>query len=168
MARTAQGIELDEDRAHQRVEWRIERVGWSIMVLLVVAALLGLLGDGLLGEARQGRSDGLAVEYQRLQRAAAPTEYRFSVGPALASAGRVKLRFDAALLEDAELLSVVPEPETVTTGPEYIEFAFAVQDAGEAPGRISFRFKPTTFGRVKGHVAADGATPLLLDQFIYP
>ena len=166
MARTAKGIQIDEDRGHQRREWRIERVGWAVMALLVLAGLLGVFGDGPLGQARTGGA-GASVEYDRLQRAAAPTEYRFAVDPALATDGHLRLRLDEALLEEAELISIVPEPASVATGPGYVEFAFAVHAPG-TPARITFRFKPTTFGRVRGEVALPGTAPVVLDQFVFP
>lgn len=169
MARTAgKRIEIDEDRTHQRVEWRIERVGWALMALLVLAAALGLLGDGPLGEARASRGEGLDVEFDRLQRAAAPTEYRFSVDPVLAGGGTLRLRLDASLLDEIELQSIVPEPVSVAAGPGYTEFEFAIDGTGGAPARIAFRFQPTTFGPVQGKASVPGARPLALDHFVYP
>lgn len=167
MAKTAKGIEIDEDRAHQRREWRIERVGWVAMAALVLAALLGLLGDGPIGETTAGTRDALRVEYNRLQRAAAPTEYRFAVQPALARDGRVRLRLEDALLEEVHLRAIVPEPASTRAGPGYTEFTFDV-GAGDSPARIVFDFEPTSFGRVTGRVVAEGAPPITLDQFVFP
>ena len=98
MAKTVQGLQIEEDRAHQRREWRIERVGWVLMAGLLLAGLLGLLGDGPLSRATAGSAGALSVEYDRLQRAAAPYEYRFEVDPSLAREGQLRLRFDDALL----------------------------------------------------------------------
>lgn len=166
MAPTAKRLQIDEDLSHQRREWRLERMGWAVMAVLLAAALLGLLGDGPMGRVRAD-GPGASLEYDRLQRAAAPTEYRFAIDPALAVDGRVRLRFDETLLEEVELLSIVPEPEAVATGPGYVEYAFAVHGPG-ARAPVSFRFQPTTFGRVSGRVTPVGGQPLALDQFVYP
>ena len=168
MAKTAKGLEIDEHRAHQRREWLIERIGWGVMAALVVAALLGLFGDGPIGETTAGTPDALRVDYNRLQRAAAPTEYRFAVHPALARDGRLRLRVEDRLLEEAHLRAIVPEPESATAGPGYTEFAFAVDPGSDTPVRIVFDLEPTTFGRVTGRVAAEGAPPVVIDQFVFP
>ena len=168
MARQQQrGMQIDEDLAHQRLEWRLERIGWAAMALLVVAALVGLLGYGPLSHASAGDAATLAVDYDRIQRASAPTAYRFHVAPALAGNGEVRLRFDAALLDEVELESILPEPREVRTGPGYTEFAFATA-AGDEPATIMFEFRPATFGHVRGRVTSEGAPPLLFDQYILP
>ena len=46
MAKTVQGMRIEEDRAYQRREWRFERIGWAVMAALLMAGLIGLLGDG--------------------------------------------------------------------------------------------------------------------------
>lgn len=167
MAKTVQGLQIDEDRTHQRREWRIERVGWALMAALLLAGLLGLLGDGPLSRARAG--DGaLTVDYDRLQRAAAPYAYRFEADPSLARDGRLRLRFDDALLEDVELQSVIPEPESVAAGPGYTEFAFEMDAGAGPPAHIAIVYQHRTFGHVAGRITTTGAPPLVVDQFVFP
>lgn len=165
---TAQGIQIDEDRAHQRRGWRMERVAWGAMALVLVAATLGLFGYGPLSRATAGSPEGLSMEYDRFQRAKAPTEYRFDVDPALAADGRLRLRFDRSLLDEVELQSVVPEPEAVRAGPGYTEFEFAVAPGAQRAARVEFQFQPSTFGRVRGRVSAPGAPPAIVDQIVFP
>lgn len=161
------GLEFNEDRRHQRIEWRMERVAWTVMLLLMVASLLGVFGGGPLSRARAGQAGTLTLDYDRVQRSSAPTEYRFEAAPALARDGQLRLRFDAALLEEVELESIVPEPESTRSGPGYTEFAFAL-DAAAQPANIVFQFQPATFGHVRGRVVAAGAPPLVLDQIVLP
>lgn len=169
MAKNAQkAIQIDEDRHHQRHGWRLERIGWSAIGLLLLASLLGAFGGGPLGRARAGSAAGLSLAYDRIQRASAPTEYRFEAAPALAPDGRLRLRFDAALLEEVELESIVPEPELVQAGPGYTDFEFALAPGSAGPARLVFRFRPATFGRVRGHVTAAGAPPVTIDQVVLP
>lgn len=146
----------------------MERVGWTGFALLLVASLLGLFGNGPLSRAQAGEPGTLLLHYERFQRASAPTEYRFDASPALARDGRLRLRFDERLLEEVELQSVVPEPETVRTGPGYTEFEFSLApDTGDA-ARIVFQFHPSTFGRVRGRITTAGAPPLAIDQLVLP
>lgn len=164
----ASGIEIEEDRRHQRRGWHMERVGWIVISLLLLASLLGLLGDGPASRAQAGEPGSLLLRYERYQRASAPTQYRFDAAPALARDGRLVLRFDQGLLEEIELKSIVPEPETVRTGPGYTEFEFAMAPGEGRAGRIVFQFNPSTFGRVRGRITAPGAPPLTVDQIVLP
>ena len=160
-------IEINEDRGFQRREWRFERVGWTMMALVVAAALLGVFGYGPLSHATVGDPATLALDYDRVQRASAPAEYRFRAARALTGDGEVRLRFDSALTEEMELDSIMPEPREVRSGPGYTEFAFATA-AGDEPATIMFEFRPATFGHVRGRVTSEGAPPLLFDQYILP
>ncbi|MBP1472779.1 hypothetical protein J7I44_00570 [Frateuria sp. MAH-13] len=162
------GLQIEQDRTHSRREWRIERVGWAVMAILLAAGLLGLLGYGPLSQANAGEPGKLTLAYDRLQRASAPSEYHFTVAPSLARDGVFRLRFDNALLDEVELQSIIPEPEHVRAGPGYTEYVFAMEAAEGSPARIQFQFEQATFGHVRGNVTADGAAPLVIDQFILP
>jgi len=162
------GLQIEEDRAHARHEWRIERVGWAVMALLLVAGVLGLLGYGPLSEVHVGDPGTLSVTYDRLQRASAPSEYHFTVAPSLARDGKLRMRFEDALLEEIEIESIIPEPDQVLSGPGYTLYVFAMDAAGGPPAHIQFQFQQATFGHVRGSVTAEGAAPLVIDQIILP
>jgi len=161
-------LHIEEDRAHSRLEWRIEHVGWAVMALLLVAGLLGLLGYGPLSQVQVGDPGTLSLTYDRLQRASAPSEYHFTVAPSLARDGRLRLRFDDALLEEVEIQSIIPEPDQVRSGPGYTLYVFAMDDARGPPAHIQFQFQQATFGHVRGNVTTEGAAPLSIDQIVFP
>jgi hypothetical protein len=163
------GLQIEEDRTHSRREWRFEHVGWAVMALLLAAGLLGLFGYGPLSQASAGEPGTLTVTYDRLQRAGAPSEYRFTVAPSLSRDGVFRLRFDDALLEEVDIQSIIPEPEHVRSGAGYTEYEFAMDAARGPPARIQFQLQQATFGHVRGNVTAEGAAaPLVIDQFILP
>src|SRR5688500_11374240 len=60
-------IEVDQDLDHVRSLWRVQRVGWVIMLLLVIGGLLGLFGKGPLAE-HQVQTNGLTLDYDRFAR----------------------------------------------------------------------------------------------------
>lgn len=165
---THDGLQIEEDRAHSRREWLIERIGWAVMAILIAAGLLGLLGYGPLSQANAGEPGKLTMTYDRLQRASAPSEYHFSVAPSLARDGVFRLRLDDALLDEVQIQSIIPQPEHVRSGPGFTEFVFAMAAAEGPPARIQFQLQQTTFGHVRGKVTADGVAPLVVDQFILP
>jgi hypothetical protein len=163
-------LALERVMPHHRAAWRAERIAWVVGSLTLVAAVLGLFGYGLLSPTTVGTRGVLEVRYDRMQRSSAPTEYEFSAGGGLARDGALHLRFDQGLVDAMEIDGIVPEPERVVAGAGHTEFVFNAEagPARTAPLRIVFRFRPTTFGHVSGRVAAPGAPPVLLDQFVYP
>jgi hypothetical protein len=78
-------LQIDEDLAFQRREWKIQRVGWGAMALVIIAALLGVFGTGPLSNATLER-EGLRLEYERFCRFAAANGYRFH---GIAQSGRM-------------------------------------------------------------------------------
>lgn len=48
-------LEIEEDLDFQRRMWRLQQIGWALLVLVVVAALLGLFGKGPLSRAVASR-----------------------------------------------------------------------------------------------------------------
>ena len=68
-----QDIDLDQDIDFQQRSWKVQRVGWGLMVLFVLAGLSGLLGTGPLSNVTDGDEGGpLWLEYQRFGRLQAP------------------------------------------------------------------------------------------------
>jgi hypothetical protein len=168
MSTTNRSIQIEEDSRHQQRDWRFERTGWAVMAIVLVAGLLGLLGYGPLSQTQAGARGALTVTYDRLQRASAPTAYRFQAAQSLARNGELRLRFDDALLDEMEMDSILPEPVQMRAGPGYTEFVFAMAGAEGPPARLQFQFQPATFGHVRGRVSTEGAEPLVIDQIIFP
>lgn len=153
---------------HHRAAWRVERIAWALGAIALIAAMLGLFGYGPMSRTTVGNPDALQVEYDRFQRSSAPTDYAVTANASLAREGELRIRFDQSLIDHVEFDDIVPDPEHVRAGNGYTEFVFDVAPGSEAHARIAFRFRPTTFGHRSGQVAASGAAPVTLDQYIYP
>lgn len=151
-----------------RSAWRLEHASWALMALLLVAALLGVFGGGPLSHARTGSAGTVELEYDRLLRAAAPTEYRLEIQPGFAADGRLEVRIDQDLVDAMEIASIVPEPESVTAGPGYTRFSFRIEAGGRSPARVVIGFEPATFGRFSGALSVDDAAPLTVSHFVFP
>jgi len=46
MATQREDLKLETDESFQRNEWRIQRAGWIVWSLVIIAGLIGLLGSG--------------------------------------------------------------------------------------------------------------------------
>lgn len=162
-------MEEDYDKVmrHHRAAWRVERIAWFVIVVVLAATLAGAFGDGPLSQARVGSNRTFSVEYDRLLRSSAPALLRFHVQPSLRRDGVVRLRMDRTLLDRMEIESFVPEPVRQAGGRGYSEFVFELAPDA-APASIDLRYRPATFGRVRGEVSVAGGPALAIDQFVYP
>jgi hypothetical protein len=63
-------LQIDDDPAFQKKEWRVQRIGIALLALLVAAAAAGLTGmGGPLNDAEAGRrGDPVFVEFERVVR----------------------------------------------------------------------------------------------------
>ncbi|MBW8268947.1 hypothetical protein [Caldovatus aquaticus] len=117
-----------EDRLpFQRRTWRIQRIGWAAMALVVLAALSGATGrGGPLAEAETVTPDGaLRIRYERMQRLGAPTLLRLEARAGAANRdGAIELRLDPAFLRDWRLRPGVPVPEAAAAGPDGLRLRF--------------------------------------------
>lgn len=52
-------LELTEDFTFEQREWKVQRIAWLIMALLVLLGLLGLFGAGPMSSRNLISSDGL-------------------------------------------------------------------------------------------------------------
>jgi hypothetical protein len=165
-------LEVDQDLEFQRREWLAERIGWAVMALLVLAALLGLFGTGPLTRATAGdRAGPLWIEYERFNRLLAPSTLRVHLGAGAALGGEARVWLDRRYLESIQLQRVMPQPDGVEAAPDRMVFVFRVAEPDQ-PTAITFSFKPEHVGSLPGRAGLAGAAPsdqpLRFRQFVYP
>ncbi len=164
-------FDMGEDIAYQYREWTAQRIGWLVMALLVLAALLGLLGLGSmepLASAYHEAHDGsIGVEYMRLERHHAPARLVVEVAPKAALDGEVRLWLDADCLASLGLQSIVPEPDSVELGAERITYVFPVSEEN-GPMEITFQYEHDGFWRQDVQLGLVDGAFLEFSQFIFP
>lgn len=83
---------ISEQPSFQVREWWIDRVGWVVMGLIVVAGLVGVWGGGLVGGARVSADDGgMSVSYDRFVRNLGESTLIAEFPPGSAEEGSVSL-----------------------------------------------------------------------------
>ena len=81
MATQREDLELETDESFQRSEWRIQRAGWIVWSLVIIAGLIGLLGSGPMSHKETAATDGsLKIDYDRYLHYHHPTQLTLSVG----------------------------------------------------------------------------------------
>jgi hypothetical protein len=160
------GIDLVDDISFQERTWRVQRVGWVVMVLLVAAALAGVFARGPLSRA-EAQGAGLRIEYERFERYQAPSEIRVRPTPEAVADGSVALMLDGDYAERVQVERIDPEPERAapTAGGHVLYFPVP-RDA--RPGTVTFRIRPQRVGLVHGRIGIAGAAPVSFTQLVWP
>jgi hypothetical protein len=167
MARPQGSVENENPRFN-RVMWRVERITWGLMALIILAALLGLLGAGPLSHATAGKPGApVWVEYDRFAHAQTPTRLRVHLAAPSARADTVDLWVSRSLQDELEIQSVTPKPERVEATGDGMVFVFKFRPgAGEFLATLDAT--PLGPGRLEGELGLTGGPRVALRQLIYP
>jgi hypothetical protein len=161
-------LDVSEDIGFEQRFWKIERIGWAVMAMVIVCALAGLLGPGPLSKQRRADATGsISAEYNRFDRYQAPTMLRLMVPTNLVENGEVRVSLSAGFVDSIELQHVDPTPEHVETTGDEMTFVFLAPDIAQNAS-IVFHYQPNRFGRTPATVAVGKNTMLHLSQFFYP
>lgn len=159
-------LQVGQDLRFQQLSWRLHRVGWCLMLLLVVAALVGVFGSGPLSRSTiaEGR---LTIEYSRFARLEAPTEITVRAAPTSGSTNTLRLFVDREYLKSLQIKQITPEPKLVKLAGDHLTFEWEVAEIGEG-AEVTFRLEPSRFGRLQASFGLDAEEPLQITQFVYP
>jgi hypothetical protein len=159
-------LESEANLRFQDRSWRVEQIGFGIMLLIVLLALLGILGGRGPLSAATADGDGLRIDYQRFTHVLEPTTLNITVQPAPGSQ-TVQLAFSATYLDQVDIQSVRPEPDKSYGSDNSAVFIFSVP-ASVTTTEIEFELQPNIFGVIGGQISLEGGPSLDLRQVVYP
>lgn len=156
---------VQENMRMQRRVWRFERVGWYVLVVIVLLALAGLFGNGPLSDAEALSQDGrLKVEYQRLSRSGTTDSLFITVQGVPGKPVRVELA--GPLLREASIETMQPEPQvSMSHGPALL-LQLGTTNDGVATLYLTLRSEHV--GTLQGIVRAGSQTEVHFSTFLYP
>ena len=154
---------LNEPLPFQRREWAVQRLGWTLMGLIILAGALGLFGDGPL--AQRTRSNvSLQFDFDWLARRDAQTTWKLWPRTQPVD-GLYRVGLDANWAQHFRIHSVQPQLKTARLVDGFWVYEFEAR-GNSAP--IVFNVEPTRLGTLAGSVRLDGGPALAVTQFIYP
>lgn len=153
------------DPAFLRRENLFERVGWIFMGLLVVAAMLGLFGNGILSESIL-KKEQFQMKYDRFLHFGDLTTLEIEVASEKGEAGVVAIAFATDYMHKFRLEKIQPEPESSAHGDQILFWFTATGTKG--PVKIQFRMEPQTIGTMEGKIFVNGEDGYVFRQFVYP
>ena len=160
-------IDLKEDQRFTRGSWRFERAGWIAIGALVIAAVLGLTGPGLLSDvSRRDEAVPFEVRYTRFPHFQTGHALRVRLLPASGSS-TFEIWIDEEYRRTIDIDQVEPEPARITLDHGRSVYAFNTTP-GPGPREVVFRVVPRTIGRVKGRLGIRRDDGVALSQFVFP
>lgn len=162
-------LETPEHVRELRIEAICERIGWGVVALVLIAALLGLLGPGPLSRMSQTAVDGsLHVDYGLIEHYEAPAELRLGIDLGAADEGAVKLSVSRSFADAITPESVSPIPVAVEAIGDQALYTFKMKDLEQGQGKIVLRFQHNDFGMLKYDIGLEGRESLRITQYILP
>lgn len=156
-------LELDDDMRHHQLFWRLKRIGWILMALLVFTAFAGYTGGGWSSE-REIINEGIAFTYQKIARRSALA--KMYIKSDVSGKDTLAISFDNNYMRDIMIESINPEPiETITAGAT-MTFKF-LTNRNESEAEVTFFVRPDKHGNMSFNVTSNG-TKVSVKQLIFP
>lgn len=161
-------LEIDQDLEFQQREWRVQRVFWAVLVLVVVLGMIGLFGTGPISSATSGSSSqGISVSYERFVRHGGEAELEFTIQPDQVQDGQVEIWISSSYLDDLTIEQYSIEPDEVRSQGERQVFVFLV-DSSDEPASIRISIRPDKMGRFAGEAGIVDGPSISFSQLSYP
>ena len=158
-------LEIVTDERVMRRDWRMERVGRWIMLLVVAAAAAGLFGHGPIASAT-AEDNGMRLEYQRIARHHAPTRLDLEL-PAVAARDTVRVWMSREYRDGLEVQDIIPQPDRTLLHADRVVYEFGAIP-GDQPVRIAFLVEPDDEWRRDGAFGIDGVGTVRFTQMVLP
>ncbi len=161
-------LDLEEDEAFEKAEWRVQRIGWFFWALLLIAGLIGLLGPGPLSNAEATTPAGdLTVAYDRFLHYHHPAILEVELHNNESDSETTELTVSQTLLDRIEIHRIEPEPERRELAADGITYSFRrANDVEHA--KILFHVEYERPGKSIGRIGLAGSEPVFFNQFVYP
>jgi hypothetical protein len=158
-------LQVEQDLAFQRLEWRFERIGKALIALFLLAAIAGVFGRGYLSRAQKSSPSGsLTVQHERFARRDAPTE--LEIDATGAPNAEIRIWLSRPAVQGLRIEQVTPEQVETQTSPERTTYVFRTDGSGHA--HVRFDVEPRGPGKMVSQVGIDGGEQLAFWTFVYP
>lgn len=161
-------LEIEEDVGFQEREWKVERVGWAALVLVVLLAAAGLFGHGPVSWTSASTDDGsLEVEFERFGRRGGSQDLVIRADAAAATDNTWQIDVSLAYSTSMDVDAITPEPESVEAVDGAIRYTFARSTEG-VDLEVTFSVTPDGMWNVAGDIALADGPSVRVSHFLFP
>jgi hypothetical protein len=152
-------LQLEDEISLHKKGWLIQRIGWFIMAVFVVASFSGLFGTGWLSHEKISNGK-ILVTFEKFGRLESPMKLEVYTN---SKDGKIEIGIPRDYLTCIEVNKIIPAPESQTADRQAIVFRF---DA-KGTALITFYLVPEKSGNVTANLKVNGSD-VLISHFIYP
>jgi hypothetical protein len=167
VATRARDFEIDQDEEFERRSFTVQRAGWILMAVIVVAAAGGLLGSGPLARATAAAPGAFTIEYQRLTRYQSDQTLHIHLDPAVTRGREARVWINRAFLDSSKIESVVPTPLRVEGEADRLYYVFHMAKPGDRLF-VAFNIQAEQVGLVQGRIGVRDGREVAFTQLVYP
>ncbi|QBF26760.1 hypothetical protein EXN22_14045 [Pseudomonas tructae] len=156
---------VQEDMRSQCRVWRFERIGWYVLLGIVVLTLAGLFGNGPLSQRSAGSMDGrITCEYQAFTRSGSTSSMLIRAQGEPNS--QVALLLEGSLFRDLNIESLQPQPFlSLSHGPTFL---LHLGTDKEGIATLHVLLANDGVGSYDGRVSLASGSIVRLSTFVYP
>jgi hypothetical protein len=156
-------LEIHENMPHHERAWRVKRVAWSVIAIVILCGLFGIFGAGPVAH-RIVRANGFEVRYDAIARCNAPCDFKIVVPP---GDGDLRLSMNADFLNKVDLERADPTPLQCQLDGDRHTFVFKRSNSKQA-GTLFISFRPNTPGRTRAQLEVPALGVLDIELFFLP
>ncbi|MFN8530921.1 MAG: hypothetical protein U0670_20135 [Anaerolineae bacterium] len=167
---------LMPDHPFVRSMWRVQRFSWWILLVLLLAALIGVFGgEGWLNTTDVRSTGGVELRYNRFIHELDPNDLEVRIPLRFASNGQLQVAIDLDYLRHLEFQDINPEPEQAVSTGDRVIYTFQVDSRPAEDNSfytILFGVTPTRIGVLSVSLSViqgeSELEPLHFWQIVYP
>ena len=159
----SKGLEIEsEARYFNQTFLNVQKIGFTLMVLFIVAALFGFFGSGWISETQKTHGN-LTIQYQKFIRQQSVTILKININQCEKES---VVSINKNFFENISIKSISPSPFKETTDNDNIQFSFLCNNSLNGI-QVILVIEPEKFGFLQGIIAV-GNSKIELTQFAYP
>jgi hypothetical protein len=160
-------LEVGFDRDFEARWARAQIISHVVMIVIVIAALIGLLGRGPLSHRTLWTPDGrLGVNFEPLARFGTSTRVTLHLSAPGGNPAQARVILSSSIVEPMGLQQIIPAPVGAEAAGRELAYTFDIAP-GKDSGLVRFVFKPATVGPVQLYVKA-GVDSISFTQWVLP
>lgn len=158
-------LELIEDLQFEAREWKLQRVAWLLMAVVIALGILGLFGAGPISSRTVTSHDGgLTLKYNRFERYQAPSSLRMEVISLDTSEARIWINRD--FMRTVKVQAVVPPPKRVQ--PQNNGMVYTFDTPGKDSLLVIFHLETEQIGSSPVRLRLNDGPILEAPHWVYP
>jgi hypothetical protein len=161
-------LEVYQDLRFQEREWTVQRVGWALMLLVILLALLGLFGTGPISTGSAEADDGaIAAGYERFVRHDGRTTLTLEVDGSQAQDGEIQVWVSRDYIDAMQVEQIAPSPSDTVAADDRLVYTFPIDDPSSTL-TVAFSLAPQDMLRLSGEAGIPDGPTISWNQFSYP